>query len=69
MCLNYNADSKDKSLSNYSPECLGDSLHFTVAIYAYFLLLMSFIDIVDFFRNTMRDASDKVCMDLPPYCK
>ena len=69
MCFNGSEDSKYKSLSTFSPACSGDSVRFTVSTCAYFLLWMSVVDIVHFFQSSMRDESDKLCMDLPPYHK
>ena len=69
MCLDGNEYSKEKSLLTYSPTYLGGNLRFAVAICAYFLLWMPVVDIVNCLQNTMRDASDKVYMGLPPYDK
>ena len=54
MCVNGKEDAKLKSLKKYSLTYLGDSLHFKIAVSAFFSLWISAIDIMNCFENTMK---------------
>ena len=49
--LDFSIDVSDKKIHKFSPKISGDSMFFTVGSSAYYSLLMSLIDVVNFFQK------------------
>ena len=67
MRQNCSVDGEDKHINKLSTAVLGDSLRFTAGVSAHCNLIMSMIDVINCFQNTMRGPTDPVYVNLPPY--
>ena len=63
---NGNTDASNKSIREFLPTVLADSLRFAVGVSVFLNLIASMIDIFNYFQNTMRSPNDPVCMHIPP---